>query len=425
MQIGLYGKIVGVNENTSIVKRISDTTSKISVQVGTIKESMILEGTEEKIPRVTRIDDNVKIVRGMDVITSGESAVLPKGIYVGKISDIIVPPNKIDTYAKVELPENINDVKIDSALYIPRSAFELASDFNNNYIERTLLRREMLDTARLIYKDNLNNIEYQTTVKLNEYNGLKNMSIQGYQDYSEDIVISPISKFEIEQKIIREENPKVQEGLREFSIGREEYNYNSKEDQHFIRKGVEETRSIFNMLEKVGLNNEIQFDLTLARGLNYYTGAIFEVKALDTPMGSITGGGRYDDLTGIFGMSGLSGVGISFGADRIYDVLNTLGLYPKESIKGTKLLFINFGEKETEYCMPIVNAARKEGISTEMYPDKVKMKKQMSYANAKDIPFVALAGDNEIAENKVTLKDMKTGEQQILTVQNMIREVLK
>ena len=111
MQIGLYGKIVGVNENTSIVKRISDTTSKISVQVGTIKESMILEGTEEKIPKVTRIDDNVKIVRGMDVITSGESSVLPKGIYVGKISDIIVPPNKIDTYAKVELPENINDVK--------------------------------------------------------------------------------------------------------------------------------------------------------------------------------------------------------------------------------------------------------------------------------------------------------------------------
>ena len=190
-------------------------------------------------------------------------------------------------------------------------------------------------------------------------------------------------------------------------------------------KGIEETRSIFNMLEKVGLNNEIQFDLTLARGLNYYTGAIFEVKALDTPMGSITGGGRYDDLTGIFGMSGLSGVGISFGADRIYDVLNTLDLYPKESIKGTKLLFINFGEKETEYCMPIVNAARKEGISTEMYPDKVKMKKQMSYANAKNIPFVVLAGDNEIAENKVTLKDMKTGEQQILTVQNMIREVLK
>ena len=190
-------------------------------------------------------------------------------------------------------------------------------------------------------------------------------------------------------------------------------------------KGVEETRYIFNMLEKAGLNNEIQLDLTLARGLNYYTGAIFEVKALDTPMGSITGGGRYDDLTGIFGMPGLSGVGISFGADRIYDVLNTLDLYPKESVRGTKLLFINFGEKETEYCMPIVDAARKEGISTEIYPDKVKMKKQMSYANAKNISFVVLAGDNEIAENKVTLKDMKTGEQQILTVQDMIRKVLE
>ncbi len=190
-------------------------------------------------------------------------------------------------------------------------------------------------------------------------------------------------------------------------------------------KGVEETRYIFNMLEKAGLNNEIQLDLTLARGLNYYTGAIFEVKALDTLMGSITGGGRYDDLTGIFGMPGLSGVGISFGADRIYDVLNTLDLYPKESVKGTKLLFINFGEKETEYCMPIVDAARKEGISTEIYPDKVKMKKQMSYANAKNIPFVVLAGDNEIAENKVTLKDMKTGEQQILTVQDMIRKILE
>ena len=155
----------------------------------------------------------------------------------------IMIEREFKSFGENKLQENINDVKIDSALYIPRSAFELASDFNNNYIERTLLRREMLDTARLIYKDNLNNIEYQTTVKLNEYNGLKNMSIQGYQDYPEDIVISPISKFEIEQKIIREENTKVQEGLREFSIGREEYNYNSKEDEHFIRKGVEETRN--------------------------------------------------------------------------------------------------------------------------------------------------------------------------------------
>ena len=168
-------------------------------------------------------------------------------------------------------------------------------------------------------------------------------------------------------------------------------------------KGVEETQFILDTL-KGSLNNEIQLDLTLARGLNYYTGAIFEVKALDYAIGSITGGGRYDNLTGIFGMPGLSGVGISFGADRIYDVLNGLDLYPKEAVNGTKLLFINFGDKETAYCLPVVRACRAAGISTEMFPDKAKMKKQMSYANAKAIPFVVLAGDNEIAENKFTLK---------------------
>lgn len=189
-------------------------------------------------------------------------------------------------------------------------------------------------------------------------------------------------------------------------------------------KGVEETKYILETLQKVGLNNEIQLDLTLARGLNYYTGAIFEVKALDTPMGSITGGGRYDNLTGIFGVPGLSGVGISFGADRIYDVLNALDLYPKESVHGTQLLFINFGEKETEYCLPVVNEARKQGIRTEIYPDSVKMKKQMSYANAKHIPFVALAGENEMAENKITLKNMETGEQQVLTIPELVASVL-
>lgn len=188
-------------------------------------------------------------------------------------------------------------------------------------------------------------------------------------------------------------------------------------------KGVEELRFILNALKKSGLNNEIQLDLTLARGLNYYTGAIFEVKALDTPMGSITGGGRYDNLTGIFGMPGLSGVGISFGADRIYDVLDALDLYPKESVCGTQLLFINFGEKETDYCLPIVAKARKSGIRTEMYPDKVKMKKQMGYANAKSIPFVVLAGENEIAANKVTLKNMVTGEQQLVDADELIAAV--
>jgi histidyl-tRNA synthetase len=174
------------------------------------------------------------------------------------------------------------------------------------------------------------------------------------------------------------------------------------------------------MLKTTGLNNEIQLDLTLARGLNYYTGAIFEVKALDTPMGSITGGGRYDNLTGIFGMPGLSGVGISFGADRIYDVLNTLDLYPKEAVNGTRLLFINFGEKETAYCLSAVAQARAHGIRTEMYPDSMKMKKQMSYANVKAIPFVALAGENEIAEGKFTLKNMQTGEQQLVTIDELI-----
>ncbi len=188
-------------------------------------------------------------------------------------------------------------------------------------------------------------------------------------------------------------------------------------------KGVEETRFILDTLKAVGLNNEIQLDLTLARGLNYYTGAIFEVKALDTPMGSITGGGRYDNLTGIFGMPGLSGVGISFGADRIYDVLNTLDLFPKEAVTGTRLLFINFGGKETAYCMPIARRTREAGIKTEIYPDAVKMKKQMAYANAKAIPFVALAGENEIGEGKVMLKNMATGEQTLVTPDELVERV--
>ncbi len=185
-------------------------------------------------------------------------------------------------------------------------------------------------------------------------------------------------------------------------------------------KGVEETRYILDTLQQCGLNNEIQLDLTLARGLNYYTGAIFEVKALDTPMGSITGGGRYDNLTGIFGMPGLSGVGISFGADRIFDVLNALDLYPKEAVHGTQLLFINFGEKETAYCMPLVAQCRQAGIRCEIFPDKAKMKKQMAYANAKSISYVALAGENEMTEQKVTLKNMTTGEQKLVDISELI-----
>lgn len=190
-------------------------------------------------------------------------------------------------------------------------------------------------------------------------------------------------------------------------------------------KGVEETRFILGTLRQLGLHSEIELDLTLARGLNYYTGAIFEVKALDTQIGSITGGGRYDNLTGIFGMPGLSGVGISFGADRIYDVLNTLDLYPNEAVSATQLLFINFGEKETAYCLPIVAKAREAGIRTEMYPDKAKMKKQMGYADAKNIAFVALAGDNEMAAGKITLKNMTTGEQQLMTADELIAAIGK
>ena len=177
-------------------------------------------------------------------------------------------------------------------------------------------------------------------------------------------------------------------------------------------KGVEETRFIFNALDALKLNNEVQFDITLARGLNYYTGAIFEVKALDTPMGSISGGGRYDNLTGIFGMPGLSGVGISFGADRIYDVLNALNLYPEDTIETTRVMFVNFGEKETACCMQLASALRRNGIAVEIYPDNTKMKKQMAYANAKNIPFVAMVGENEMATSQVSLKNMVTGEQQ-------------
>ena len=188
-------------------------------------------------------------------------------------------------------------------------------------------------------------------------------------------------------------------------------------------KGVEETRFILDTLKTVGLKNEIQLDLTLARGLNYYTGAIFEVKALDVQIGSITGGGRYDNLTGIFGMPGISGVGISFGVDRIYDVLNTLDCYPKDATNGTQLLFINFGDRETAYCLPAVAKAREAGIRTEIFPDSSKMKKQMSYANAKQILFVALAGENEIAAGKLTLKNMLSGEQQLLNIEEIINIV--
>lgn len=190
-------------------------------------------------------------------------------------------------------------------------------------------------------------------------------------------------------------------------------------------KGVEESEFILHAVEGLHVKSEVELDLTLARGLNYYTGAIFEVKALDVQIGSISGGGRYDNLTGVFGMDGMSGVGISFGADRIYDVLNQLDLYPKEAVNGTQLLFVNFGEAEAAYVLPVLMQAREAGIRAEIYPDSAKMKKQMGYANSKNIPFVALVGETEMNEGKVTLKNMTTGEQTLVTPEELIATIRK
>ena len=185
-------------------------------------------------------------------------------------------------------------------------------------------------------------------------------------------------------------------------------------------KGVEESEFILSTVAGLDIRNEVELDLTLARGLNYYTGAIFEVKALDVQIGSISGGGRYDNLTGVFGMPGVSGVGISFGADRIFDVLNQLDLYPKDAVNGTRLLFVNFGQAEAAYCLPVLAKVRAAGVRAEIYPDSTKMKKQMSYANAKNIPFVAIAGETEMNEGKFTLKNMLTGEQHAVTADELL-----
>ena len=187
-------------------------------------------------------------------------------------------------------------------------------------------------------------------------------------------------------------------------------------------KGCEEVEFVLNRLGD-DLTNVIELDLTLARGLNYYTGCIFEVKALDVEIGSITGGGRYDNLTGIFGLPGLSGVGISFGADRIYDVLNQLELYPADTASGVDLLFINFGEAEAACCLRMARQTRAAGISTEVFPDAAKMKKQMNYANTRNIPFVALVGESEMAAGTIALKNMTTGEQSTCTLDEVIARI--
>jgi len=177
------------------------------------------------------------------------------------------------------------------------------------------------------------------------------------------------------------------------------------------RKGIEELRAIFGYLHAGCVSTAVELDLTLARGLNYYTGAIFEVKANDVQIGSITGGGRYDDLTGIFGLPGISGVGVSFGADRIYDVLDQLELFPKDQTDSTRVMFVNFGTREESFCLPLLDELRKAGIPAEIYPSADKMKKQMNYANKKSVKYVILAGESEIEEGSVTVKEMESGEQ--------------
>jgi len=190
-------------------------------------------------------------------------------------------------------------------------------------------------------------------------------------------------------------------------------------------KGILEMRTLFAYLDTLELTTEVELDLTLARGLNYYTGAIFEVKAKDVAMGSICGGGRYDDLTGNFGMPGVSGVGISFGADRIYDVLTQLQLFPSETADSTRLMFVNFGPAEESFCLPVLSAVRKAGINAEIFPDRSKMAKQMTWANNKKIPFVAIVGENEMAQRKINLKNMLSGEQQLVDTQELIRILSK
>ncbi len=188
-------------------------------------------------------------------------------------------------------------------------------------------------------------------------------------------------------------------------------------------KGIDELEFILDRIEKLPMHATLEIDLTLARGLNYYTGAIFEVKALDVQIGSITGGGRYDNLTGVFGMEGVSGVGISFGADRIFDVLNQLELYPKDALQTTQLLFVNFSPTEEAYLFPLIARVRAAGIRTELYPEAAKMKKQMSYADTKKIPFVAIVGETEREEGKINLKNMQTGEQQMVTLEELLEQM--
>lgn len=188
-------------------------------------------------------------------------------------------------------------------------------------------------------------------------------------------------------------------------------------------KGISEMKQLFSFLEETSIDAETEFDITLARGLNYYTGTIFEVKATEAEMGSICGGGRYDDLTGIFGLDGVSGVGVSFGADRIYDVMLQLERFPARAALDTRVVFVNFGEKEARYILPVLDRLRKAGVASELYPESTKMKKQMAYANNRSIPFVALVGEQEMSDGKITLKEMETGNQLSLTPDQLVERL--
>ncbi len=190
-------------------------------------------------------------------------------------------------------------------------------------------------------------------------------------------------------------------------------------------KGITEVETVLNYFNTLTLKTELEIDLTLARGLNYYTGAIIEVKAKDVEMGSICGGGRYDDLTGVFGLKDVSGVGVSFGADRIYDVMQQLDIFPKEIVSSTKVLFVNFGEKEVRYCLPLLKVMRDNNINSEIYPDSAKMNKQMTYANNKNIPFVLLVGENEMQKGLLTVKNMVSGEQSEIKFDELLQRLNK
>ncbi|MCB2194692.1 MAG: histidine--tRNA ligase [Bacteroidetes bacterium] len=194
-------------------------------------------------------------------------------------------------------------------------------------------------------------------------------------------------------------------------------------DSEIGLKGIEEVETVLNYFETLEIKTELELDLTLARGLNYYTGAIIEVKAKDAEIGSICGGGRYDDLTGIFGLKDVSGVGVSFGADRIYDVMEQLDIFPKEIVASTKVMFVNFGLNEEAYCLPLVQKLRKAGINAEIFPESAKMKKQMTYANNKNIPFVVLVGENEMQEEMLTVKEMVTGDQSKMTFEQLLEKL--